>query len=102
MGLSAATLLLLGCFTIAIAANAQLDSAQDLDDTHLRLSGSRQAQYSQGTLQGSTAAYVGLGTAAEAALGDAEQVASVLLADDASIAGGLMVRAAAACLATSQ
>lgn len=96
MRLSAATLLLLECVLLtSISLNAQEDLGLDVDG-HLRMAGSRPAQYSQGSLQSSTAAYVGLGTAAEATLGDAEQVANVLMADDASTAAALMVRTAAA------
>jgi hypothetical protein len=99
MRLSAASGLVLGSLLLvaAVPLLAQLDAAypqpdaaytqpQQAEDAHLRLSGVRSAQLGQG-LQGQAATYLGLGTAAEAALGDAEQVAEALLAaDDATTA----------------
>lgn len=98
MRLSAAAGLVLGCLLlVAVPLLAQLDAVyaqpdaaytqpQQPQDGHLRLAGVRPAQLGSG-LQGQTATYVGLGAAAEAALGDAEQVAEALLAaDDATTA----------------
>lgn len=70
------SLLLIGCFVAAaIPLHAQLDA-------HLRLSGAiRPSQYAQGS---AASAYVGLGTAAESALVDAEQAAEALMNVDGS------------------
>lgn len=70
------SLLLIGCLVAAvIPLHAQLDA-------HLRLSGAiRPSQYAQGS---AASAYVGLGTAAESALVDAEQAAEALTNVDGS------------------
>lgn len=73
MRVSAAALLLLGCL---IAATVPLYAQMD---AHLRLSGAWPSQYPGYAAGVAAGAYVGLGTAAEAALGDAEQVAEALL-----------------------